>query len=198
MYVGITGNALLLIKSYSIDRIQRCEVNGFISRECRVKCGVPQGSILGPLFFLLYIIDLPTCLNKTKPRLFADDTNITAAGECLHDIEDAVNSDLENLRQWLMANKLSLNVAKTKFQIIGTKPMLKKAPTKQLIIHIQSKPIKQVFQCKTLGVTLDENPSWKSNTDALCKKISSGIYALKHIKEYVDKEILLAEYNPII
>ena len=198
MHVGITGNALLLIKSYLIDRTQRCEVNGFISRESRVKCGVPQGSILGPLFFLLYINDLPTCLNKTKPRLFADDTNITATGECLHDIEDAVNSDLENLRQWLIANKLSLNVAKTEFQIIGTKPMLKKASTKKLNIHIQNKPIKQVFQCKTLGVTLDENLSWKSNTDALCKKISSGIYALKHIKEYVDKEILLAVYNAII
>ena len=63
---------------------------------------------------------------------YSNDTNITAAGECLHDIEDAVNSDLENLRQWLMVNKLSLNVAKTEFQIIGTKPMLKKASTKKL------------------------------------------------------------------
>ena len=97
-----------------------------------------------------------------------------------------------------MTNKLSLNVAKTEFQIIGTNPMLKKASTKKLNIHIQNKPIKQVFQCKTLGVTLDENLSWKSNTDALCKKISSRIYALKHIKEYVDIEILLAVYNAII
>ena len=195
MHVGITGNALLLIKSYLIDRTPRCEVNGFISRECRVKYGVPQGFILGPLFFLLYINDLPTCRNKTKPRLFADDTNITAAGKCLHDMEDAVNSDLKNLRQWLMANKLSLNV---EFQIIGTKPMLKKASTKQFNIHIQNKPIKRVFQCKTLGVTLDENLSWKNNTDALCKKISSGIYAVKHIREYVDKEILLAVHNAMI
>ena len=197
-HIGITGNALLLLKSYLTCRTQRCEVNGFISRESSVKCGVPQGSILGPLFFLLYINDLPTCLNKTKPRLFADDTNIIAAGECLHDIEDAVNSDLENLRQWLMANKLSLNVAKTEFQIIGTKTMLKKASAKQLNIHIQNNPIKRVFQCKTLGVTLDENLCWKSNTDTLCKKISSGIYALKHIKEHVDKQTLLAVYNAII
>ena len=159
---------------------------------------MPQGSILGPLFFLLYINDLPTCLNKTKPQLFADDTNITAAGECLHDIENAVNSDLENLRQWLLANKLSLNVAKTEFQIIGTKPMLKKASAEQLKIHIQNKAIKQVFQCKTLGETLDENLCWKGNTDALCEKISSGIYALNHIKEYVDRKTLLFVYNAII
>ena len=159
---------------------------------------MPQGSILGPLFFLLYINDLPTCLNKTKPQLFADDTNITAADECLHDIENAVNSDLENLRQWLLANKLSLNVAETEFQIIGTKPMLKKASAEQLKIHIQNKAIKQVFQCKTLGETLDENLCWKGNTDALWEKISSGIYALNHIKEYVDRKTLLFVYNAII
>ena len=138
MHVGITGNALLLLKSYLTDRTQRCEVNGSISSENGIKCGVPQGSILGPLFFLLYINDLPACLNKTKPRLFADDTNITAAGECLTDIENAVNSDLGSLRKWLTANKLSLNVAKTEFQIIGTKPMLKKASAQQLKIHIET------------------------------------------------------------
>ena len=76
--------------------------------------------------------------------------------------------------------------------------MLKKASAEQLKIHIQNKPIKQVFQCKTLGVTLDENLCWKANTDALCKKISSGIYALNHIKEHVDKKTLLSVYNAII
>ena len=78
--------------------------------------------------------------------------------------------------------------------------MLKKASAEQFKIHIQNKPIKQVFQCKTLGVTLDENLCWKGNTDALCKKISSGhgIYSLNHIKEHVDKKTLLSVYNAII
>ena len=104
-----------------------------------------------------------------------------AAGECLTGIENAVNSDLESLGKWLTANKLSLyimNVAKTEFQIIGTKPILKKACDQQLKIHIQNKPIKQVSQYKTLGATLAENLCWKSNTDTICKKISSGIFAL--------------------
>jgi hypothetical protein len=90
-----------------------------------IKCGVPKGSILGPLFFLLYINDLPHCLNKTKPRLFADDTHLTASANSMTDLDTAVNSDLENLRKWLIANKLSLNVAKTEFMLIGSKPMIK-------------------------------------------------------------------------
>jgi hypothetical protein len=74
---------LVLLKSYLIYRTHKCQVNGTISSEWLIKCGVPQGSILGPLFFLLYINDFPQCLSKTKPRLFADDTNLTAAGESM-------------------------------------------------------------------------------------------------------------------
>ena len=96
-------------------------MNGFISSERLIKCGVPQSFILGPLLFLLYINDLPECLNITRPRLFADDTNLTASGDSMNDAEFAVNSDLENLRNWLIANKFSLNVAKTEFMLIGSK-----------------------------------------------------------------------------
>ena len=94
--------------------------------------------------------------------------------------------------------ELIMNVAKTEFQIIGTKPILKKACDQQLKIHIQNKPIKQVSQYKTLGATLDENLCWKSNTDTICKKISSGIFSLKHIKEFVDQKTLISVYNAII
>jgi hypothetical protein len=116
---------------------------------------VPQGSILGPSFFSLYINDLPQCLSKTEPRLFADDTNLTAAGESINDVEAAMNSDLENLRKWLIANKLSLNVAKTEFILIGSKPMIKSISNRQPNIIIENKPIKQVYDCKTLGVTVE-------------------------------------------
>ena len=130
--------------------------------------------------------------------MFADDTNITSSGNCIDDVENAVNSDLENLRKWLMANKLSLNIAKTEFQIIGTKQNLKNILGQKPNIHILDCPIKQVVQCKSLGVILDENLSWKSNTNAICKKISSGIYALKRIKPFVDQKTLMSVYNVII
>ena len=109
----------------------------------------------------MYINDLPECLNITRPRLFADDTNLTASGDSMNDAEFAVNSDLENLRNWLIANKLSLNVAKTEFMLIGSKRMIKDSHPN---IFIENKQIKQVYKCKTLGIIVDQHLSWKSNT----------------------------------
>ena len=99
---GIKGPALSLLRSYLANRTQKCQINGSTSSERIIKCGEPQGSIVGPLLLLVYINDLPNCLNRTNPRLFADDTNLTATGESISDAEMAINSDLEDLRKWLM------------------------------------------------------------------------------------------------
>lgn len=195
---GIKGNALSLIKSYLSDRIQKCQVNGVVSSGRPVKCGIPQGSILGPLFFLLYINDLPECLIKTNSRLFADDTNLTATGETINEVEIAMNLDLENLRKWLQANKLSLNVAKTEFLLIGSKSFLRSRLDRQPDIFIEKEKVKQVFESKSLGVVVDQHLSWKSNTDKICKKITSGIAVLKRLRDFVDKGTLRSVYHALI
>ena len=115
---GVTGNALNLMKSYLTDRKQICQLNGVSSTESQIGFGIPQGSILGPLFFLLYINDLPECLKQTTPRLFADDTNLTATGKTIEEVERAMNG--ENVKNWLLGKKLILNVAKTEFLLIGS------------------------------------------------------------------------------
>ena len=113
---GMKHHALPLLESYLSNRNKKCQINRYLSSKIMIKCGIPQGSILGPLFFLLYINDLPQCLSKTKPRLFADDTNLTASGDSIPNLETAVNFDLENLRKWLIAYRLTLNITKA-FQI---------------------------------------------------------------------------------
>ena len=121
---------------------------------------------------------------RLKPRLFADDTNLTASGDSITQLEAAVNSDLENPRKWLIANKLSFNVAKTEFMLIGSKQMIKSSSNWQPNVKIENKQIKQVHECKTLGVTIDQHLSWKSNTENICRKITSGISAVRRLKDF--------------
>ena len=138
---GIRDDALNLLASYLADRKQTCQVNGKQSGLRSISCGIPQGSILGPLFFLVYIIDLPNCLKHTTPGMFADDTCLTAYGKSIEEIELGLNENLEKIRLWLQANKLSLNVAKTVYMLIGSRQRLAKLPLEPNIC-IGSDPIK--------------------------------------------------------
>ena len=128
--------------------------------------------------------------------MFADDTNLNASANSLTDLEAAANSDLENLRKWLIANRLSLNVAETEFMLTGSKPMIKNISVSHPNVLIENKQIKQVNECKTLGVTIDKYLSWKSNTEKNCKKV--GISAIRRIKPFVDQDTLVLIYNAIV
>ena len=115
------------------------------------------------------------------------------------DIEIAVNSDLENLRNWLMTNKLSLNVAKTEFMLIGSPQMIRNASNSQPNILIENKKIQQVNKSRTLGTTIDQHLSWKPNTESICKKITSGISALRRVKPFIaERDTLISIYNAIV
>ncbi len=102
--------ALLWFSSYLTDRKQKCFVNGKLSKSNSISYGVPQGSIIGPLLFLIYINDLPNCLNEGLLRMYADDTNISTKSTNISDLEKLMNSELANLKIWLEANRLSLNI----------------------------------------------------------------------------------------
>ena len=104
-----------------------------------------------------------------------------------------------NLRNWLIANKLSLNVAKTEFMLIGSPQMIKSTSCSQPNILIENKRIQQANQSKSLGITIDQHLSWKPNTENICKKIASGISALRHVKPFIaEKETLVSIYNAIV
>ena len=123
---GLNEEAVRWFKSYLSDRRQQCLVNGHLSSSRLIKCGVPQGSILEPLLFIINNKDLPDCLKYSKPRMYADDTNITTTGKSITETIQAANSDLENITEWLYANKLSLNTGKTEQMFFASDDMLNK------------------------------------------------------------------------
>ena len=106
--------------SSSLDnRTQRCAVNGVLSNICPLTCEIPQGTILGPLLFLLYINDLPNGISNSQPRMYEDKTHLTYADNDIYTIEASLNQDLSNINCWLSANKLTPNMTKTEFMLIA-------------------------------------------------------------------------------
>jgi len=118
---GVDQDTLKWFKSYLTNRMQRCNVNNHLSSTSPLNRGAPQGSIIGPLLLLIYVNDLPNCLNMGTPRMYADDTNVTFSVTTIPDLESQINSDLKYIDRWLKANKSSLNVAKTEFMVISSR-----------------------------------------------------------------------------
>ena len=145
-YYGIRGSALAWFESYLADRQQYVTCNGVKSSCKTIKCGVPQGSILGPLLFLLYINDLANICKHTLPVLFADDTNLFNSGKDLTELQDIFNAELKAISTWLKVNKLSLNVKKTHYMVISTK----KKPVPDISIYIEGHLIDKVSCTKFL------------------------------------------------
>ena len=108
--------------------VQTYLMNSFMSIPKLVKWGVPQATILGPLLFLLYISDLPECLYFSQPRMYADDTSLTLASVDLKHIDECNNWDLNRVYAWLSANKLTLNLTKTEFMLVGSRQKLSTSP----------------------------------------------------------------------
>jgi hypothetical protein len=194
---GIHDNELNWFTSYLTDREQVCCVNDHISSRKLIKSGVPQGSILGPLMFLLYINDLPQYLKFTTPGLYADDTQIFASSDNHDELVDLLNSDLENISRWLSDNKLQHHATKTKLMFIGSAYNIRNKIGDKSVIF-RNMPLTHYRSFKCLGVELDEHLSWEVHVNAICKKISAGIGVLKRTKPFVPNETLHTIYKALI
>ena len=194
---GIKGTSLKRFESYLFGRNQICSVNSRMSSVRQLKCGVPQGSNLGPILFLLYINDFPNCLETTKANLFADDTNLSCEGFSPYEIEIKLNKDIENVHRWLTANKLSLNMKKTEFMIIGSRHHLTTIENSP-VLTLGGNNVKRVFQKKSLGMILDEQLKWDKHNDKQCKIISNNIALLKRARSFVSRDSLIKMYNAVV
>ena len=168
--------------------MQCCKVNGTLSKFEKVACGVPrfQGSCLGPLLFILYINDLPLSLKHSQANMYADDTSISCSANSIPVINKHVNEDLDSLKTWLDANKLSINVAKTHSLIISSRQKLKniqQATAVKPSIVIGKEKISIIKDTNYLGVYVDQHLSWGVQIANMIKKFSKALGMLRYSKQ---------------
>ena len=188
---GIRGNSLNLLKSYLNGRSQFVKINNSSSAYMEIEFGVPQGSILGPLLFLIYINDLPNASNFFI-RLFADDTFLCAQNENIIKLENEVNSELQKVYNWLVSNKLTLNVSKSKFMIVSRKRQC------SMTIKINDENLEKCDSYKYLGVYIDKDLCWRPHVNYLCKKISKVCGAISELRHCVGIDTLKTIYYALV
>ena len=193
---GIFGMELKWFQSYLTNREQQRSFNGELSSNKVISYGVPQGSILGALLFLLYINDLPDCLKSTIPGMHADGMQISSSNDA-NELVVKLNSGLAHFCNWLKENMLQMHSSKCKMMFICSSYNLNNIICEEPVVA-NKKPISRTNTQVCLGVKLDENLSWASHIDMMCKKASSGIGAIKRIKPFLPVHTLESIYKSLV
>ena len=192
---GIRGCALDLFRSYLNNRTQTVFLNGSYSKFKGIRCGVPQGSVLGPLLFLIYVNDIGALNLKCLPNLFADDTAMFYYNsDVLVNINDA-QRDLDKLKEYFRLNKLTLNVSKTKFMNILPK---NKILPLYLPLKYDESALEEVSEYKYLGIIIDKHLTWSKNINKICGTISCRVGILRKLSYFLPRNVLLLLYYSMI
>lgn len=175
-----------------LDRTQQVKTSKQLSTPAPVRYGVPQGSILGPLLFTIFINNLPTQCTRSSASLFADDTTIVACGKSPAEVKEKLEHDLRQIYNWLHSNCLKANKDKSNYMFLSNKQAI--APT----INFGNVELIAAESVKILGYILDNKLSMKLQVDAIMKKANSGTYAIRQASRYVNKQTRIMMYNGII
>ena len=178
--------------SYLTNRSQFVLFNGKKSDIKDVTCGVPQGSIIGPLLFILYINDFGKVSDTLFYVLFADDTNVFLNGKTINTLSDTVQLELPKLYIWLLANKLTLNVTKSHFMVFH------RTRHKKVHIELNQVPIEQDRHTQVLGVVFDDYLDWSNHISYIHSKIANGVGIIYRAKKYFNTSALIHLYNAFV
>lgn len=195
-YYGIHGNAYAWFCDYFAGRKQFVVVNGVSSELLQVGCGVPQGSIVGPILFILYINDIVNCSSKLKLTIYADDTTLFYETNDLPNAIETLNIELSNISLWLYANQLTLNVSKTHHMIFH-KPRAN-LPSDYPPLTICNSVVNRVMEVRCLGVILDPCLKFNLHIHSIVKKISKFIPIIFKIRDLLDRKCLRLIYYALV
>jgi ribonucleases P/MRP protein subunit RPP40 len=199
---GIRGNISKLIESYISNRTQIVQLNrisskskfeeSYLSDTKIIRYGVPQGSVLGPLLFLLYINDLPECIDQ-KMILFADDS--TAVIKCMdkNSYEQKINDTLKAIIDWMESNNLKINLTKTNLMNFNQRTQIN-----NLLVNYHGQTIGEVSTTKFLGILIDSKLTWKPQAELIQKKLNRSAYALSQLAKKLKLESLVVAYHGIV
>ena len=198
---GLRGIVNDWFSNYLSGRTQYVEIEGSQSNSCDIECGVPQGSILGPLLYLLYVNDIA---NSTSSKIlsFADDTSLFLSHSNITELFRKANTDMHALFEWFCANRLSLNPKKTKYILF--RPLSSHCDTTGMNIHIGSSQLERIgsefneVSTKFLGLWIDEHLTWKHHIAHVNKKISRTLFAIKQVKYFLPINSLRTLYFALI
>ena len=194
--MGIRGNVLLWIENYLSERKQKTICNNNLSEKKNVLCGVPQGSILGPLLFLVYINDIENAICNSKFQLYADDTVIYNSGSSIDDIKISLQNNIDKFAKWCIINKLTINTKKTKIMIFGSRYNIKRNSTLELRINGESLQIVPTY--KYLGINLDQTLNFNYHLKNVVNQISRKLYIFSKIRRFLNDQAALILYKTMI
>lgn len=191
---GVVNNSLDWFNSYLSNRKQIVKIGETKSQELNNSLGVPQGSILGPLLFILYINHIPACLKHCVAKMFADDTLVYVISDRIDEATQKINEDLNILYERLCQNKLKLNVNKTKVMIICNKNIDKNSVN----IHINGTRLKIENEIKYLGNIIDDKLKFDKNINNVCKKVGQKCNVLSRLRHEMNLNQKLTIYKSIV
>ena len=194
---GICQKELAWFASYLTERQQYCYLNGQNSEKRLVTCGIPQGSCLGPLLFILYTNDFEESLTKFAPNMYANDTSISLGGEDAYQLLADLRNELQHIMDSLRQNKLSLNVAKCEDMFIGNSKQLGKI-SEIGDLKVGEDEIKRVRKTKYLGLTIDENLSWNQQYKIVKGKLKGGLNSISKLKHMLLQSKLFQVYRALV
>ena len=193
--LGVRGNYLKWFDSFLSGRSIQVVLNDAFSSPYQVKCGVPQGSVLGPLLYLVYVDSMRFYLPECFITTFADDTALTMSSRMIDDLLLKVNRVLKSFYVFTSLSLLSVNVKKTNFMIFRR---VGKPPSVDGEIFFNGKPLSQVHEVRYLGFQLDCNLSWKHHSDLVAAKVARGLGILRRLKHFLPLSVLLLLYHSIV
>ena len=194
--IGLSSKSVSWFRSYLVGRRQCVLINGELSDYCAITHGVPQGSILGPLLFNIYINSLSNSVEKARVILYADDAVLSCTASTAVELQAILARELNHICEWYSANRLTINAKKTQLMLAGSKTKLSSFDDVEL--QMNNAKVERVQSCKYLGITMDAQWTWRPHISNLIKKLGHRLSVFNRIRRMLDYKTRIAYYNGLV